>query len=129
MTGNGEPIVAAERQARLRIAAECHDDLRALATRLLNIETEHTEHLRSPKNHRRKWSKIARKDWSHGTGLARPTPLSARTREDHRRRNPHVATGTNKGINGYVSHESIHGRKQEHNNAHRIQVFGAYCPA
>jgi hypothetical protein len=49
MTESDGPIVAAVRQARAKIAAECRYDWARLAERLRKIEAEHPDRLRPRK--------------------------------------------------------------------------------
>jgi hypothetical protein len=53
MTDRDGPIVAAVREARAKIAAECDYDLDKLFEQLKKIEAEHPERVRSPKGKRR----------------------------------------------------------------------------
>ena len=48
MKDSDGPIVAAVREARARIVAECGNDLHRLAERLRRIEAEHPQQMRPP---------------------------------------------------------------------------------
>jgi hypothetical protein len=56
------PIVAAVREARARIVAECGHDLHRLADRLRKIEAAHPQQIRTPANQQAKPAKTKGKD-------------------------------------------------------------------